>query len=86
MKKIKICGRYGYVHTLEHIKDNWWLFKCDPKSTGGCRYIGFEGEEKINYNNLYAFDPEGGPFIAVGSKIDGKTVKSITGNGIFELI
>lgn len=85
MKTIKLHARYGYVHTLEHIGDNLWLFKCDPKSAGYYQCIGFEGQ-KIDPTNLYAFDPDGGPFITVGSKIEDKTVKSITSNGIFELI
>ena len=78
--KIKLSARYGYVHTLEHISDNLWQFKSDPKSTGTCRYIG-------QYpNDIKAFDPDGGPFMSVGSTINDYTIKSITTEGIFELV
>lgn len=84
MKTIELPARYSYKHTLNHISENLWLLKVDPKSTGTYRVIGFDGENKIG-NLVYAIDPEGGPFIAVGSEIEGKIVKSITINGIIEL-
>ena len=49
----------------------------------GC-LIGFEGEQKVG-QNVYAFDPDGGPFLSIGSKIKEKIIKSITSNGVFEL-
>lgn len=80
METIKIPARYGYTHILEHIADNLWLFKSDPKSAGYVRLIG-------DYpNNIKAFDPDGGPFLSVGDKIKDYTIKSITHNGIFELV
>lgn len=80
METIKIPARYGYTHTLEHIADNLWLFKSDPKSAGYVRLIG-------DYpNNIKAFDPDGGPFLSVGDKIKDYTIKSITHNGVFELV
>lgn len=84
METIKLNARYGYKHTLNHITKNLWQLNFDPKSTGTYRLIGFDGENTIG-NLVYAIDPEGGPFIAVGSEIDDKIVKSITINGIIEL-
>lgn len=84
-KIIKIPAGYGYVHTLEHIDGNLWQFKPDPKSGGGYRLIGFEGEHSVNHN-VYALDPSGGPFMSIGCKIEGRTIKSIQSNGVFELI
>lgn len=84
METIKLNGRYGYVHTLTNIENNLWRFDCDPESTGTFRIIGFEGEHEIG-NNVSAFDPEGGPFMSIGDKIEDYTIKSITSNGIFEL-
>ena len=78
---IILPARYGYKHTLEHIKDNLWAFQPDPNSTGTYRII-YDNE---NTNNLHALDPEGGPFMYVGAKIDGYTIKSISRDGIFEL-
>lgn len=85
MESIVLNARYGYKHKLNHVKDNLWTFESDPKSSGTFRIIGFDGEDKIG-NLVYAFDPEGGPFMTVGDKIDDYTIKSITCNGIFELV
>ena len=79
MEKIELKARYGYTHSLNHLKDNLWVFQPDPKSTGIYRIIGELG-------NIQALDPEGGPFLSVGDKIGNYTIKSITQNGIFELI
>lgn len=79
MDTIKLKARYGYTHTLSHIKDNLWVFAPDSKSCSTFRIIG-------NPPNVEAFDPEGGPFMSVGGKIENYIIKSITSNGIFELI
>lgn len=84
MEIIKLTARYGYEHTLKHIEGNLWQFEADPKSTGTYRCIGWEGEFHEGIN-VQAFDPDGGPFLRVGSKIDDKIIKSITSDGIFEL-
>lgn len=82
--EIELKARYGYVHHLKHIGDNLWQLEADPKSGGYFRYIGFEGETELGpfYS---AIDPDGGPYISIGSEINGKIVKSITNNGIIEL-
>jgi hypothetical protein len=85
MKTIQLNARYGYIHSLNHIGNDLWIFQSDPKSYGTYRVIGFEGEHEIG-NYVYALDPEGGPFLSVGDKIKDYTIKSITQNGIFELI
>lgn len=85
MEIIKLPARYGYCHTLEHICNNLWQFKSDPNAAGYARFIGFEGEHKIG-PNVKAFDPDGGPFMSVGDIIDGYEIKSITIQGIFELV
>lgn len=81
---IYLPARYGYKHLLKHIGRNLWLFESDSKSSGTYRLIGFDGESEIG-QKVYAFDPEGGPFLSVGSKIEGKVIKSISRTGIFEL-
>lgn len=75
---IKIPARYGYVHTLKHISENLWSLDPDPRSSGYFRIIG-------NIGNIEAIDPDGGPFLSVGDKIEGKTIKSIAMNGLLEL-
>lgn len=84
MEEIILNARYGLKHKLVHIKDNLWDLQADPKSAGYFRIIGFAGEHEIG-NMVYAIDPEGGPFLYVGDTIEGKTIKSITRNGILEL-
>ena len=84
METIKLQARYGYNHTLTHVKDNLWILNPDERSGSYFRLIGFEGESHIG-NLVYAIDPDGGPFLAVGDKIEGKTIKSITRNGFIEL-
>ncbi len=84
MEDIKLTARYGYEHTLKHVDGNKWQFIGDPKSTGRYRCIGWEGEFTAGIS-IQAFDPEGGPFLRVGGKINGKTIKSITSDGVFEL-
>lgn len=80
MEVIKLNARYGYVHTLEPIANNLWQFKADPNAGTTCRIIG-------EYpNNIKAFDPDGGPYMSVGDKINDYTIKSIRMGGVFELI
>lgn len=85
MEEIKLPARYGLCHKLKKVGDTLWEIELDPKSTGTCRLIGFEGEHSIG-NYVKAFDPEGGPFLSVNSEIDDFIIKSITITGLFELI
>lgn len=85
MEDIILNARYGYIHKLKYLSDNNWIIDFDPNSSGTYRVIGFEGESKIG-NFVHALDPEGGPLLSVDSKINGYTIKSITHNGIFELV
>lgn len=80
MEKIVLYSRYDYIHTLEHIGNNLWKLKCDPNSPQIVRFIG-------DYpNNIKAIDPDGGPFLSVGSKVNEYTIKSIMPQGVLELI
>lgn len=78
METIKLHARYGYTHTLTNINGNLWQFNADPKASGYYRIIG-------ELNDIKALDPDGGPFLSVGDKIENKTIKSITCSGVFEL-
>lgn len=73
MKTIKLPNRYGLSILLEHIKDNDWKLKISPKNP--YRIIGDNG-------NIRAVDPPGGPFIAVGDKIENKIVVNISNDGL----
>lgn len=83
--EILLPARYGIMHKLVHDKDDMWHIEFDKKSTGTYRCIGWEGEYHVGVN-IRSLDPEGGPFLSVGDTIEGYTIKSITSNGLFELI
>ena len=73
MKTIKLPNRYGLSILLEYIKDNDWKLKIPPKNP--YRIIG-------DNCNIRAVDPPGGPFIAVGDKIENKIVVNISNDGL----
>lgn len=83
-KDIILNARYGYKHVLKYLKDNLWLINFDPKSSGTYRLIGFDGENKIG-PRVFALDPDGGPFMSIGSRIFNYRIKTIYRGGIFEL-
>jgi len=79
--EIILNARYGYKHKLKHICGTYWQFESDPKSYGTYRLIG----DEHGMAHITALDPDGGPFMEVGSIIEGKVIKSISHNGVFEL-
>lgn len=85
MEEILLPARYGLTHKLKYVGGNLWIIEFDKNSTGTYRLIGFDGEHRIG-NLVYALDPEGGPFLTVGDKVSDYVIKSISNNGIFELI
>lgn len=83
---IKLPARYGYCHTLEKMSNGKYQFVADPKSYGTYRILGFDGESHIE-QYVSALDPDGGPFMTVDSVINDKyIIKSITRDGIFDLV
>lgn len=67
-------NRYGDEYSFELIGENTYKFVGNPKFA---RYGGKDYAESIDMNDLGFFDPEGGPFISEGFKIDKKPVKRI---------
>ena len=68
-------NRYGDEYTFEKIDDNTYTINGDLKYW---RFGGKEGQSDIDQNDLGFVDPSGGPFIAVGSKIEGRTITRIS--------
>lgn len=62
-------NRYGVAYNFEHIIQNQYKFVMDEEGLRYCRFGGQEGQDELDMNNLGFFDPAGGPFIQVGSKI-----------------
>ena len=85
MEEILLPARYGLTHKLKHLGNNLWEIEFDKNSTGTYRLIGFDGEPGIG-SFVRALDLEGGPFLTVGNKVSDYVIKSISSNGIFELI
>ena len=85
LQEIILPARYGMKHKLVQDKGDLWHIEFDKNATGMYRCIGFEGEDQMG-SMIYTLDPEGGPYLNVGSEIQGYLIKSITNDGIFELI
>lgn len=69
-------NRYGTEYWFEPVSED------QVKICGDLDHWRFIGTaEGLKPEALGAVDPEGGPFIALGSTIDGKTVSHIDGSG-----
>lgn len=62
-------NRYGDEYYWEKLSDNEYKFVMEGDSMTYCRFGGKEGQESIDLNDLGMFDPSGGPYVAVGSKV-----------------
>ena len=62
-------NRYGDEYHYEKIGDNEYKFVMEGDSMKYCRFGGQHLQESIDMNDLGMFDPSGGPYVAVGSKI-----------------
>jgi hypothetical protein len=67
-------NRYGNEYHFEQIDENTYTIVGDLKYW---RYGGLVGQEEMNFDNLGFVDPSGGPFIELGSQIEGRTVIGI---------
>lgn len=76
MRKIRLSNRHNSGVYLERVS------LITYKLCGDLRYMRVIGVPE----NIYAVDPAGGPFIAVGNNIDGMEIKSITTDGDTYLI
>jgi len=62
-------NRYGDEYHYEKIGENEYKFVMEGTSLDHCRFAGKVGQEGIDQDDLGMFDPSGGPFVAIGSKI-----------------
>jgi len=67
-------NRYGVEYNFEKIDDHTYTIVGDLDHW---RYGGHEGQERIDFSDLGFVDPQGGPFISVGSEIEGRTIVRI---------
>jgi hypothetical protein len=79
-------NRYGDEYSFEKLSDNTYRIVGELKYW---RYGGKEGQEQVDDNDLGFVDPSGGPFIAIGYKIEDRAVTKISAAGndiIFEVV
>jgi len=62
-------NRYGVEYSYVKYDDNLYRFNMDEEGMKYMRVGGKEGQDGIDRTDLGFFDPRGGPFVAVGSKI-----------------
>jgi hypothetical protein len=62
-------NRHGVVYTFVKYDDNLYRFNMDEEHIKYMRFGGKEDQDGIDMTDLGFFDPSGGPFVAVGSKI-----------------
>ena len=62
-------NRHGVEYTFVKYDDNLYRFNMSEEGMKYSRYGGKEGQDGIDRTDLGFFDPSGGPFVAVGSKI-----------------
>lgn len=73
MNNIALYNRYGYIINLEPYEGDKYVLKLDDNSSEYIR-VGY----KENNKDYYFIDPPGGPFMAVGSEIEGRKLTAIS--------
>ena len=68
-------NRYGEEYEFKKLSASHYVLVQDFKYI---RCGGKEKQEEIEYDDLGFIDPEGGPYVAVGSMVDGKEVIKIS--------
>lgn len=78
-------NRHGAEYNFVKVSDNKYRFDMAEDDMKYMRVGGKEGQEQIDMNDLGMFDPPGGPYVDIGSIVEGKKVKSIASSddGIF---
>lgn len=62
-------NRHGVEYSYESIGKNAYRFHMSDEGMNYMRFGGKEGQESVDLSDLGMFDPSGGPYVAVGSKI-----------------
>jgi len=73
----KMRNRYGDEYSWEDIGNNQFLFHMSGNSLGYGRIGGKEGQTGLDYDDLGMFDPSGGPYVTIGSIVEGRKVTHI---------
>jgi hypothetical protein len=68
-------NRHGVEYSFEEIEPGVYTIRGDLKYW---RFGGHEGVSDIDMRDLGFVDPSGGPFIAVGTEIEGRPIRRIS--------
>lgn len=71
-------NRHGQIYSFAKIGDDAYTITGDLQCW---RYGGREGQNGIDLSDLGFVDPSGGPFIGIGSIIEGRRVRRISADG-----
>lgn len=69
MKDIIIRGRYNTIHLLKYVENNLYTLE-------NCMYYRIITDK--DDKTIKAIDPDAGPYMEVGDKIEGKEILSFT--------
>jgi len=67
-------NRYGDEYSFQKLSENTYTIVGDLKYW---RYGGRDGQQQMDMSDIGYVDPSGGPFISLGSFIDGRRVVRI---------
>lgn len=70
-------NRYNDKYVFSALEDGKYLFKMEGDSMQYCRYGGKEGQMGLDDQDLGMFDPSGGPYVTIGTEVDGKPITHI---------
>ena len=62
-------NRHGIEYSFVKVDDKLYRFDMSEEGMKYMRFGGKEGQDGIDHRDLGMFDPSGGPYVAVGSKI-----------------
>lgn len=75
--KERYTNRYRDSYWFEKVSPTTYKFVMDGDSLKYGRMGGKEGQEGIDLSDLGMFDPSGGPYIGLGTEVDGKPIVKI---------
>lgn len=78
----KYTNRYHDQFWFEKVSPTTYKFVMEGTSMEYHRYGGKDGEQGINKSDLGMFDPSGGPYICLGTKVDNKPIVKIASTDV----
>lgn len=70
-------NRYGDSYTFSILEDLRYLFVMSGDSMEYCRFGALDGQDRVDPQNLGMFDPSGGPYVSLGTEINGRKIVHI---------